>query len=247
MTDPTLVRARHNTPQQTKFYLTTMGRSKDIFSGKKEDWNLWKAKFTAIAHKRTLSSLLKEVEKNIFEERKWDMSVKKGSNGEDLDEDLYQLLVEYLDDGNIMVIVQECRGQGMKAWQRLERRYTTAVRTALPTNIQGEILDRKLKDASEIDTFLSDITGLCLRLSLARNAKVTDDEVAGYILRGIPLTEEFSTVRRTARANITNLEMMKLELINECQDLEGTRKHSERMGNALTNNTALAKGRGGNE
>jgi hypothetical protein len=95
-----------------------------LFSGKKTDWQAWKARFYARVSKEkdvksvNLLKVLQGVESNVNDENKWDVS------NDEAESIAHRLIIEKLDDANTIVLSgPRYLGQGKKSWQRLLHKY----------------------------------------------------------------------------------------------------------------------------
>src|SRR5690349_9053372 len=94
--------------------------SKNIFSGKIEEWHIWQTKFKAYVHKKKVAELIEEVEANISDPSKF------SKLKDQLNVVLYNFLIMSLDDDNINLISNACPNDGQTAWCRLYQKYNRA-------------------------------------------------------------------------------------------------------------------------
>ena len=138
------------------------------FSGKEEDFAVWQERFEGFGFTNKLLNVLNGTD--------------VGTN--DKKYEICAYLVQYLDSRSILILTNDCKGDGPKAWQLL-RDHFNSTETPRLMNLLEKFTTLRLEPTESMVDYLTRAEYVSKQLELA-GEKVSENMLTSIVLKGLP-------------------------------------------------------------
>ena len=174
------------------------------FSGKTDDFPIWRQQFNAYVIKKGYNNLIKKVEASLTDDSEPVVAQNEIAKNTELHADLILLM----NNENIRRITNGKNTSGVISWKRILNTYDKHdINNAVIE--EYKLANLSYQDGDNLDKFLNDIDNLVGNLGDKYNFHYTDAQIICKILRGLPpsfATWKTSFTTSNVLSNITLLE-----------------------------------------
>lgn len=163
-----------------------MSTSSDIkirkFSGRTEDFSAWRREFIAVMVLKKHIGLLKEKTKANAQKT-------FQNDFDDLNNEIYSLLIRALDNQNGAWLETKCESDGYTAWKFLLEKYDRRdpIKAA---SLRIELANIKMEEDGDIEDYLTEIKRLAYLISEGEGKQIQEEVICATIINGLPLSYE---------------------------------------------------------
>ena len=152
-------------------------------SGKEEDFAVWQDGFEGFCYRKKLLNLLKGVYADTNDKKY----------------EIWAYLVQCLDSRSILMLTNDCKGDGPKAWQLLRDHFNSTETTKL-MNLLEKFTTLRLEPTESMADYLTRAEYVSKHLEHA-GEKVSENMLTSIVLKGLPSEYDyFKTVHDFPKA-----------------------------------------------
>ena len=193
------------------------------FSGKEEDFAVWQERFEGFCFTKKLLNVLNGTD--------------AGTN--DKKYEIWAYLVQCLDSRSILMLTNDCKGDGPKAWQLL-RDHFNSTKTPRLMNLLEKFTTLRLEPTESMVDYLTRAKYVSKQLELA-GEKVSENMLTSIVLKGLPSEYDyFKTVHDFSKDKASFAEVKKaLKNFESSRNLQTATASNEHI--ALLSKGTVAK------
>ena len=183
-------------------------KEEEAFSGSQKEWTWFKAKLLAYAagKKLKLDRWMDVVDENINDDSKWKCvdpndNSKWSTISDEKNKEMFNLLIRKLDKTNTTILSGKFKNDGMRAWEYLLRKYELRQKTDSGPNLLCAITSLHLEQfgTQKCEEYTGTLESALSVYERTTSKKWDDTDKIGFLLSGIPKTEEWSQTRVSIR------------------------------------------------